>query len=172
MDEIASRIKRGRLSSKPCPFDQVSYYILKRCPSLLPALQHLYNKVWHTRIIPASWQHAAITLIPKESALSDSSSPKNFRPIALTSCIGKIFTAMVEGRWDSYLLTNGLLNTTVRKAFQPKTSGCEEHHQKLWSVLQDANSNQRSLAIAWIDLENAYGSVVSRSCTLTYGHLS
>ena len=159
MDEIASRIKRGRLSSKPCPFDQVSYYILKRCPSLLPALHHLYNKVWHTQIIPASWQHAAITLIPKESALSDSSSPKNFRPIALTSCIGNIFTAMVKGRWDSYLLTNGLLNTTVQKAFQPKTSGCEEHHQKLWSVLQDANSNQRSLAIAWIDLENAYGSV-------------
>ena len=66
---------------------------------------------------------------------------------------------MVKGRWDSYLLTNGFLNTTVQKAFQPKTSGCEEHHQKLWSVLQDANSNQRSLAVAWIDLENAYGSV-------------
>ena len=66
---------------------------------------------------------------------------------------------MVKDRWDTYLLTNGLLNTTVQKAFQPKTSGCEEHHQKLWSVLQDANSNQRSLAIAWIDLENAYGSV-------------
>ena len=91
MDKIASAIKRGRLSSKPCPFDQVSYYILKRCPSLLPVLHHLYNKVWHTQIIPASRQHAAITLIPKESALSDSSSPKNFRPIALTSSIGKIF---------------------------------------------------------------------------------
>ena len=49
--------------------------------------------------------------------------------------------------------------TSVQKAFQPKTSGCEEHHQKLWSVLQDANSNQCSLSIAWIDLENAYGSV-------------
>ena len=66
---------------------------------------------------------------------------------------------MVKCRWDNYLLTNGLLNTSVQKAFQPKTSGCEEHHQELWSVLQDANTNQRSLAIAWINLKNAYGSV-------------
>ena len=98
MKKIASRIKRGRLSSKLCPYDQVLYYILKRCPSLLPVLHHLYNKVWQTQSIPAFWRHAAIILIPKESALSDSSSPRKFRPIALTSCIGKIFTSMVKFR--------------------------------------------------------------------------
>ena len=54
---------------------------------------------------------------------------------------------------------NGLLDTCMQKAFQSKIPGCEEHQFKLQSVLQDANSNARSLTIAWIDLENAYGSV-------------
>ena len=62
-----------------------------------------------------------------ESALSDPSSPKNFRLIDLTSCIGTILTSMVNCRCCNYLLTNGFLNTSVQKAFQLKTSRCEEH---------------------------------------------
>ena len=46
-----------------------------------------------------------------------------------------------------------LLSRAVQKTFQPKVSGCEEHHQKLWSVLKDANAKQRLIAMAWIDLE-------------------
>lgn len=148
MDEIILCIKKSRPKSKPCPFDEVSYYILKKSPSLLPALLHLYNKAWLSLSIPEAWQRAAISLIPKESAQSDPSNPKNFRPIALTSCIGKIFTSIVKHRWDDFMLSNGFLDTTVQKAFQHKTSGCEEHQLKLWSVLKDANINQRSLTVA------------------------
>ena len=57
------------------------------------------------------------------------------------------------------MIVNGLLDTHVQKVFQNKIPGCEEHQFKLHSVLQDANPNARSLTIAWIDLENAHGSV-------------
>ena len=42
------------------------------------------------------------------------------------------------------------------EGIQPKIFGCEEHHQKQWLVLKDANTNQCSVAV---DLENGYRSV-------------
>ena len=41
----------------------------------------------------------------------------------------------------------------------PTIPGCTEHHLKLSSVLAEAHSNHKSLAICWLDLANAYGSV-------------
>ena len=73
--------------------------------------------------------------------------------------IGKIFTTLINHHLDEHMIGNGFLDTRVQKAFQSKIPGCEEHQFKLKSVLQDANSNARSLTIAWIDLENAHGSV-------------
>ena len=45
---------------------------------------------------------------------------KSFRPIALRSCLGKIFTLLVKRRWDTFLASNTLLNTSVQKAFSLK----------------------------------------------------
>ena len=37
--------------------------------------------------------------------------------------------------------------------------GCTEHHLKLASILDDARKKHKSLAVCWLDLANAYGSV-------------
>ena len=140
------------------------------CPCLLPVLVHLYNIVLSTGKIPQLWKHAVIKLIPKAQAAEDPTNPKHFRPIALTSCIGKIFTTLIEHRLDKHMIGNGLLDTRVQKAFQSKIPGCEEHQFKLRSAIQDANSNTRSLTIAWIDLENAYGSVPHKLITFSLNH--
>ncbi len=55
--------------------------------------------------------------------------------------------------------SNHYLDTNIQKAFQSRIAGCGEHQLKLVSVIKDANRHQRSLAIAWLDLANAYGSV-------------
>ncbi len=41
----------------------------------------------------------------------------------------------------------------------PATPGCIEHHCKLARILKEARSRHRSIAVAWLDLANAYGSV-------------
>ena len=170
IDEVRGCIRRSRAKSAPSPIDQISYLILKMCPSLHPLLVHLYNLVLQTRVIPQGWRQAVFKLIPKAQATDDPSNPKNFRPIALTSCIGKIFSLLIKHRLDEHMIGNGLLDTSVQKAFQTKIPGCEEHQFKLHSVLQDANSNARSLTIAWIDLENAYGSVPHKLIAFALNH--
>ena len=41
----------------------------------------------------------------------------------------------------------------------PTVPGCTEHHLKLSSILAEAREKHKSLAICWLDLANAYGSV-------------
>lgn len=158
-EEIDLAINRAKSASAPSPFDQISYQILKRCPSLSQALLDLFNCCWVQADTPTQWKVAAIKLIGKGSASNDPQPPRNFRPIALTPCIGKIFTTVMRNRWLSFMMTNGYINRDIQKAFMPGTPGCTEHHCKLAAILTEARRKHKSLAVCWLDLANAYGSV-------------
>ena len=41
----------------------------------------------------------------------------------------------------------------------PTTPGCVEHQLKLAAILAEAKKKHKSLAVCWLDLANAYGSV-------------
>lgn len=105
--EVEAVIKHSRSSSSPSPLDQVSYKVLKYCPSLMPALLDLYNCCWETGSVPQAWRDGVIRLIPKEAAKDDPTEPGHFRPIALTSCIGKVFSSVLKHRWLSFMVANG-----------------------------------------------------------------
>ena len=50
-------------------------------------------------------------LIPKGSATENATNPGNYRPIALTPCIGKIFTTLLRNRWLHYMTQNNYIST-------------------------------------------------------------
>ena len=159
LDEIAAAVKRSRTRSTPSPLDGVPYVVFKRCPALLTALHDVFNICWAQSQVPAQWKVASVKLLGKPAAMDDPSIPSNFRPIALTSCVGKLFTTILRNRWLSFMQGNKYLNRSVQKAFMPKTPGCIEHHHMLAEVFKDAKKKHKSLAVCWLDLANAYGSV-------------
>ena len=159
ISEIQTVIKRARSSSAPAPFDQIPYQVFKRCPSLTHALLGLFQCCWSTTTVPTSWKLAGIKLIGKSSALDDPREPSNFRPIAFTSCVGKLFTTILKNRWLEFMLSKEYLDRSVQKTFMTATPGCLEHQSKLASIIQDARTKHKSLAVCWLDLANAYGSV-------------
>ena len=169
-EEVTNAIKRSNSSSSPSPLDQIPYRIFKQCPSLLPALVNLYNLCWQTAVVPRAWKAAVITLIPKTSAADDPTRPTNFRPIALTSCVGKIFTAVMKRRLHSHMTINGFLDNTIQKAFQPKVPGCIEHYTKLAAAVTEAHKQHKSLTVCWLDLANAFGSVHHQLISFTLRH--
>ena len=138
-----------RAQSAPSPFDRVGYTIFKNCPSLLPALVKL-GSVVHP------WGVEVCCHQTYRSSSEDTTNPGNFRPIALTLCVGKLFSTH---HWLRYMVTNKFLNSSLQKAFMPTVPGCMEHHQKLSSILAEAHSNHKSVAVCWLDLANAYGRV-------------
>ena len=158
-EEVRHIITKSKATSTPSPVDQIPYLVLKKCPSLTPALLHIFNTSWALQRVPAAWKVGVIQLIGKKNAEVDPSKPNNFRPIALTSCIGKVFTSLVKQRWMSYMVGNNYLNTAVQKAFVEGVPGCTEHHLKLLSILREARKKHKSLCICWLDLANAFGSV-------------
>ena len=51
------------------------------------------------------------------------------------------------------------LNPDLQKAFLPTLPGVTEHQTKLATIIKTAKRKNRSLAVAWLDIANAYGSV-------------
>ena len=86
--EIFRVMKKMKATSAPSPFDRIGYVVFKKCPALIPALVDIFNLCWSHSAVPHQWKTAAIKLIAKGSAVEDASNPSNFRPIALTLCIG------------------------------------------------------------------------------------
>ena len=159
LNELDRIIKKTRASSSPSPLDQMTYLVFKRCPSLATALLDLFNMCWSLQMVPPHWRMGVIHLIPKGAATEAPHLPSSFRPIALTSCVGKLFTSLLKDRWLKFMVENNFLDTSVQKAFLPGIPGCLEQYQKLMTIIGDAHHKHRSLTVCWLDLANAYGSV-------------
>lgn len=63
IEELRSVITKMKSSSSPSPVDQILYTVLKKCPSLWPALLHLFNLCWSTQYIPKAWKAGVIRLL-------------------------------------------------------------------------------------------------------------
>jgi len=57
------------------------------------------------------------------------------------------------------MLSNNFIRSRVQKGFIEGVAGCVEHTTTQWEMLQDAKRHQRTICLAWLDLENAYGSL-------------
>ena len=114
--EVTCVLKRMRSHSAPSPFYRVGYVVFKKCLSLVPILVHLLNLCWSQFIIPHKWKVATIRLISTGSAGQNPFDPGHFRPIALTPCIGKLFTSLLRNRWLQFMLSNRYLDPSLQKA--------------------------------------------------------
>ena len=105
---------------------------------------------------PSSWCSARIKLIHKGG---DTNCPANFRPIALTSAIGKLFNKIIASRLEEYLLENNIINPSLQKGFLRGINGTMEHIFSLSTIVDNARTNKLPLSLTFVDLRNAFGSV-------------
>jgi len=57
------------------------------------------------------------------------------------------------------MVENNYIDTSIQKGFLKGIVGCLEHTFNLHELLREAYENSRQIAVTWIDLANAYGSV-------------
>ena len=91
LSELQKSVKRKRNGAAP-GFNSPTYVPYKKCVSLLKFVFKLGRKIWKTRDIPSEWALAYIILLSKSSDLSAVS---EFRPIAITCTVGKIFFSVL-----------------------------------------------------------------------------
>ena len=54
--------------------------------------------------MPTAWKKGVVRLIPKDSAAENPANPGDFTPIALTSCVGKVYTTVLMQQMALYAL--------------------------------------------------------------------
>ena len=134
--EISSVMKTKRNKAAP-GLDGLSYVPYKCCPSILPILVSLFGKIWSTKEIPTDWAAASVQLLAKSTNLTE---PSEFRPIALTNTIGKIFFAVIAKRLEKFMLANKFLSNS-QKGFKASTPGCLEHSFAMFEALVSGTWN-------------------------------
>jgi uncharacterized C2H2 Zn-finger protein len=112
----------------------------------------LYNFCKEARKVPTSWKSSIVTLIHKKG---DPENLGNWRPISMSNTIYKLYTKLWANR---LLLELPSRLSDEQKGFMPK-EGCLEHIFTLENCLSEAKSKRKTVAIAWLDLCNAFGSV-------------
>ena len=84
-------------------------------------------------------------LLSKSNGLA---SVAEFRPIAITSTIGKIFFSVVAERLQFFMIKNSFISREIQKGFLAGVPGCIEHTFALFEALRDAKEHYRQLVIS------------------------
>jgi len=114
-------------------------------------LLDLYNRVW-TGQIPQDWRHAIIMPILKPG--KDPQDISSYRPISLTSAVGKVMEKLVTNRLTYYLRKNKML-TNVQTCFRKGRSTVDQII-RLQDTINKYNHNKGYTMAVFIDFKSAY----------------
>lgn len=75
--------------------------------------------------------------------------------------------SVMANRMTRYMLDNNYVDIAVQKGGVPGVSGCIEHTSVLTQIIREAREGKGELAVIWLDLANAYGSMPHKLVQLT-----
>uniref|UniRef100_A0A3B5R9A6 Reverse transcriptase domain-containing protein n=1 Tax=Xiphophorus maculatus TaxID=8083 RepID=A0A3B5R9A6_XIPMA len=133
--------------------DGVCYVMLKDFKySSLTVILKLFNLIWMTGRIPVEWKQSVIIPILKPG--KNATDPSNYRPIALTSQLGKIMEKIVTDRLYYFIES--------KNKFCPFQSGFRKGRNTMDAVLclesevRKAQANKELVIAVFFDIEKAY----------------
>lgn len=107
-NEIEMAIKSLKLNKASGIDNIINEYLISMKHLLLPTYEKLFNIILDTGIVPSDWTKGNIIPIYKNKG--SKSDPTNYRPVTLLSCLGKVFTYILNTRLSKYLESNNILN--------------------------------------------------------------
>ena len=152
VEEILQHLKRCKTNSAP-GFDGIGYNLLKKAPeSFWAFIGKFFGECLRIGYFPKEWKHAKAIMIPKPG--KDLSLAKNYRPISLLSCIGKIFERLLAGRLSHYLESNRYFNKNQSGYRRGKMSS--DHLLRLVEESHQGFRNGEKTAALFLDAEAAF----------------
>ena len=144
----------ARCKSKSTPgLDGIKYSVIKRIPDgYLEEIAKVFSACLKVGYFPSAWKTAKTILIPKPG--KDSREAKNFRPISLLSCLGKLLERLLANRISKYM--------EEKKLFTSSQSGFRSNHMTAEQLLRlseqchNAFKNKQVVASLFLDAEAAF----------------
>ena len=158
MEELEKALAEAH-NNKAAGDDDIPYELLKHLgPHAKEILLHMFERVWQGEELPPKWRTAVIRPL-----LKDGKDPKltvSFRPISLTSCLGKLLEKIITNRLVYVLETRGLLNDNQAGFRQGRCTTDQVLKLVQHATDQIQNKDRSSKTIAtFFDYEKAYDKV-------------
>ena len=139
--------------------DKIANEMLKHMgPKAKSKLIGLYKNSWKERIVPQKWREAVMVPIYKKG--KERSKTTSYRPISLTSCVGKLMERLINSRHVWHLEKRNILI--------PEQAGFRHHRSTLDQVayivyiaqhIEDGFQEKRHTLDVWIDMEKKFDKV-------------
>ena len=153
--EISAAIKALKLNKSSGIDEIINEYIISTKHLMLPIYEKLFNIILNSGIVPSDWIKGNIIPIYKNKGTK--TDPANYRPITLVSCIGKVFTSIINKRLSTYLEENKLLNET-QSGFRKQYSTLD-NIMVLYSLTEYFKSKNCKLYCCFVDFTKAFDNV-------------
>ncbi len=151
MNEIEIIYIKLRLN-KATGIDNLPNEVLKN-QDVLIMLYTLFSKYFYMCLLPSVWLKAVINHIPK-GANNDPLVPLNYRGIILLSCVGKVFSGIINYCIVNYCERNGIYEEE-QNGLRIKRS-CEDHIFTLTSIVRNRLTQKKDTFCCLIDKQNAF----------------
>ncbi|KAI7944162.1 hypothetical protein MJO28_011690 [Puccinia striiformis f. sp. tritici] len=124
---------------------------------LLKPLTHLFNACLRLGYFPKFWRHA-ITVIIRKADKESYAVPGAYRPIALLSCLGKMFESLLTKRITYWAENNDII---AHGHFGGRASRCtDDVNLFLTSWIRKKWQEKKVVSALFLDVKSAYPSVI------------
>jgi ribonuclease HI len=133
--------------------DIITYTILKHLPDkTITELTELFNRVWKSGHIPQEWKTA--TVVPLLKAGKAAHDAGSYRPIALTSHMGKLLETVVKQRLQFFLEKNNVFSKS-QSGFRKRRSTIDQIVRLENDVKKGFRNKEKTVGI-FLDVSKAY----------------
>ena len=153
--EFEKALKTLKDKKSPGP-DKITNEMLKHIGTKAKSkLLGIFNNSWKTGHVPQSWREA--DMVPIHNKGKDRTNTDSYRPISLTSCVGKLIERMFNTRlvWQSE--KNNII-TPEQGGFRQHRS-TEDQVTYIAQKIEDGFQDKQHTLTVWIDMEKAYDRV-------------
>ena len=152
MTELKRAIKKVRPGKAPGP-DGIHGIMLKNLSVIgMDFLLALFNESWLTSKVPRIWKEGLIKPVYKPGKPKDKIA--SFRPITLTSVVGKVLERVIYDRLMYWLTQNNALSS-IQAGFRRGRNTCEQISM-LVNALHEASEKNKSSVLLSFDFTEAF----------------
>jgi hypothetical protein len=156
-DEIRACLK-SKHNLSALGFDGIGYLHVKfGGDPMIKFLSMIFGDCIAERKVPQTWKRSRTVLLYKKGLEIEM---KNWRPISITCCVYRHFTAMMA-KWirDQHSANKLHIFSRSQKGFAQGQAGCMEHAVLTREMISHATLHGKDLYMVQIDFSNAFGSV-------------
>ena len=163
MSDLDKALKKMNKKSAPGEDDIPSTFLAALGIKAKIILLNMLNVSFSTETVPQIWRNAIV--IPLLKALKPASQLSSYRPIALTSCMVKLFERMIANRIVIMAESNGWFHR-YQAGFR-KGRNCVDQVLRIVQRIDDGFQKAEKSILALLDLSKAYDCVWQQKLIIT-----